>query len=291
MAPRHVGSCRAIPWRNPAPALGEEAPEVLLPLPADERAQAPIRDEIRRELGISSSARLVLCVGRLAFYKRQDLVIESLGPICHEENIVVVFAGSVDSSVPRTPEMLCRIDELVAEYEVESRVIFLGQRSDTQRLMIAADLLVHATTKEAFGLVLVEALAVGLPVVSSNVEGIPEVLSDTDSILVLPNDSSALRQAVLEVLSRSPEKIERAKEKGERRAALFSQESRTEKMIAFFESIVWARRKYFSYNTYLRRSFSLPCHENSDANSGERGPIQLPIREAGPRNLNSSPGC
>ena len=41
-------SVRATPWRNPAPALGAEPVRVLPPLPADERAPKPIRDEARR---------------------------------------------------------------------------------------------------------------------------------------------------------------------------------------------------------------------------------------------------
>ena len=46
--PDLLGAVWATPWRNPAPAAGEEPPEVLPPLPAGERAPAHVPDEVRR---------------------------------------------------------------------------------------------------------------------------------------------------------------------------------------------------------------------------------------------------
>ena len=48
--PDLLEAVRATLWLIPAPALGETPPEVLPPLPADERAPAPARDETRRAI-------------------------------------------------------------------------------------------------------------------------------------------------------------------------------------------------------------------------------------------------
>jgi glycosyltransferase involved in cell wall biosynthesis len=200
-----------------------------------------MRSQLCNELGISESAKIILCVGRLAGYKRQDLVLEALAPICIKENLAILFVGKADESVNGTREMLVRIEEEVSKNALESRVKFLGQRSDVQALMGASDLLVHATNKEAFGLVLVEALALGLPVVSTNVEGIPEVLSGTDSIMVMPNDVLVLRQAVITALSRSSSEVVHVKERGKEHAKMFRQSERATKMIEFFEDVLSCR--------------------------------------------------
>lgn len=196
------------------------------------------RQKMRGELGLSEDTRIVLCIGRLAAYKRQDLVVEALGPECEPENLAILFVGEEDALVAGTQEMLARVREEIRRLAIGSRVRFLGLRSDIRELMASADLLVHATEKEAFGLVLAEALAEGLPVVSTGVEGIPEVLQGTDSTMVPPGDAAALRRAALAALSRSPEEAGRVRSRGEEQAARFSQSKRTSRMLEFFEDML-----------------------------------------------------
>jgi glycosyltransferase involved in cell wall biosynthesis len=200
-----------------------------------------LRGRVRAALGISRTARLILCVGRITAYKRQDLVVEALSQCCKPNNCVLAFLGDIDASVAGTEQMVTKIGEQVAKDGLDSHVRFLGRRDDVHDIMRAADVLVHATTTEAFGLVLAEALALGLPVVSTNVGGIPEVLAGTESVMVPPNDTVALREAVTRVLRRSPEEVAQARERGQRRADAFSQLARTKDMISLFRDVL-ARR-------------------------------------------------
>ena len=58
-----------------------------------------------------------------------------------------------------------------------------------------------ATGGEAFGLVLLEAMAAGTPVIASDVPGYRAVLSDgADGLLVPPRDVAALAAAILRLL-------------------------------------------------------------------------------------------
>ena len=68
--------------------------------------------------------------------------------------------------------------------------------------MSAIDVLVHPTQKgEAFGLVMIEALAAGRPVVASRKDGIPECFEEgTHGLLVLPGDVPALAQAMQQLV-------------------------------------------------------------------------------------------
>ncbi len=82
---------------------------------------------------------------------------------------------------------------------------FLGPE-DIRIALRLANVLVLPSRREAFGSVLLEAMASGLPAVAYGVGGIVEVAGRPNAIvLVPPNDRSALRQAILAVL-KDPQK-------------------------------------------------------------------------------------
>ncbi len=189
---------------------------------------------IRAELGVYETTRLVLWVGRLTYYKRPDIALEALAPICRSSDLVLLFVGGIDPK-PGTAEMIDRMRSLIARDGLESRVRFIGHRPDIPDLMAAADILVHSTQREAFGVVLAEAMAVGLPMASTQVEGIAEVLGDSGYLMVPPNDPAQLRSAVLETLSFPADRLEAAKTRAKERARLFTPELRAKRMIELFE--------------------------------------------------------
>jgi glycosyltransferase involved in cell wall biosynthesis len=86
------------------------------------------------------------------------------------------------------------------------RVTFLGQRSDPERIFAAADLVVHTPRLEAFGLVVVQAMASRVAVVAARVGGLPEIVIDgVTGVLAPPQDPSAtapLIRPLLESASR-----------------------------------------------------------------------------------------
>ena len=195
---------------------------------------------IRAEFGVSGTTRLVLCVGRLAYYKCPDIALEALAPICRSSDLVLLFVGDIDPK-PGTAEMIDRMRSLIARDGLESRVRFIGHRPDIPDLMAAADILVHSTQREAFGLVLAEAMAFGLPIVSTQVEGIAEVLGNSGYLMVPPNDPALLRSAVLETLNFPADRIEASKASARQRARLFTPELRTKRMIELFEDALSGR--------------------------------------------------
>lgn len=87
---------------------------------------------------------------------------------------------------------------------MEKSVFMLGklQREQVASLMAAADVFVLPSLFESFGLVLLEAMAVGTPVVCTRTQGALEIVKDgKDGLIVPPGDDDALTEAIARMLS------------------------------------------------------------------------------------------
>lgn len=74
---------------------------------------------------------------------------------------------------------------------------FLGFVKDIDAVLRQADILVHPTYHEGFGLSLVEAEMFQLPIIASNVGSIPEIVTDgVSGILIPPKDVDSLEKAI-----------------------------------------------------------------------------------------------
>jgi glycosyltransferase involved in cell wall biosynthesis/GT2 family glycosyltransferase len=81
-------------------------------------------------------------------------------------------------------------------------IIFAGSRPDVYDVMAAADLIIMPSLSEAFGRILIEAMACEKPVIATNVGGIPEIVEDGKTgLLVPPADEKSIADATIKLLS------------------------------------------------------------------------------------------
>jgi glycosyltransferase involved in cell wall biosynthesis len=112
-----------------------------------------------------------------------------------------------------------RLTDEARALDVLDSITFTGWRTDVPALMKAADICVHPSLWEGFGLTLLEAMAAGTCIVASRVSTIPEVVLDGETgWLVPPGDSDALGAAILRLLA-DPARRRELGEAGRRRAA------------------------------------------------------------------------
>ena len=82
-------------------------------------------------------------------------------------------------------------------------VRFLGNVSHDRipEIMSRANIFVHTTMYESFGIALVEAMASSLPIVTFDVGGISEVLGNESSYLIPYNDKERFLKRVMSLIS------------------------------------------------------------------------------------------
>jgi glycosyltransferase involved in cell wall biosynthesis len=71
-----------------------------------------------------------------------------------------------------------RLESLAVALGIGARVSFLGSLRDMQAFYREVDCLVHPPLTEAFGLVTIEAAALGCPVIAAAIDGLPEAVAD-----------------------------------------------------------------------------------------------------------------
>ena len=115
----------------------------------------------KASLNIGSKKLLLGNVGRIVRHKNVTFILEILNALqAMEVDFYFVFAGRIDDV-----GYMEEIEIKIKEYKLEEKVIYLGNRNDVPVIMNALDVFIAPALKEGFGLVAVEAQAVGVPCV------------------------------------------------------------------------------------------------------------------------------
>jgi glycosyltransferase involved in cell wall biosynthesis len=145
-------------------------------------------------------ARTILCVGHLERRKRHEDAIHTLAQLSKElPGLRLRIAGDVHDQT-YSAELL----QLSQTLGVKEQVEFLGPRTDIANLMRQSSILFHCAESEAFGWVVLEAMAYGLPVIASTSEGPSELIrNNKDGYLVPIGDVAGYARIAAELLKDS----------------------------------------------------------------------------------------
>jgi alpha-1,6-mannosyltransferase len=178
------------PSRHMAARLAEAGVEKVLVqgLGVDTELFHPQRRDpgrLRKRLGLSADARLLVFAGRAAREKNIESMVQAVERLGDPYRLVLVGAGK---DVRYSPQVDC-----------------LDYERDPARLagvMASCDAFLHANENEIFGLVVLEALAAGLPVVGSGAGGVGELIDETVGQCARSVDPAGLAEAIEALFAR-----------------------------------------------------------------------------------------
>jgi glycosyltransferase involved in cell wall biosynthesis len=178
---------------------------------------------------------MVLFLGRVSWKKGLDCLITAFSKVPNAE---LVVAGNDEEKY--SPTLL----SLATKFGLSERVRFIGHVSGAEKwhLLRKARLVVLPSRSENFGIVILEAMAVGCPVVVTPEVGLATTVSKVNAGIVVDSDPEKLAAAIRELLN-DRDKSRRMGAAGVRIAAeSFSWDTVAEQMERVYEECLDANR-------------------------------------------------
>ncbi len=153
--------------------------------------------DAREELKLENDARIVVSVASLSPKKGTEYLIRALKTIIEEEpttKLYLIGKGTEEAKLRTLVQALHLTEYILFVGSIPNRVV--------PEYLAASDVFVLPSLEEAFGIVLLEAMAAGLPIVATNVGGIPSIVADgVNGFLVEPRNPAQIAEAVLKLLA------------------------------------------------------------------------------------------
>jgi alpha-1,6-mannosyltransferase len=146
--------------------------------------------DLRAKLGLPEDTRLLAYAGRFSGEKNLDVLLQAFTQLGKPYHLLLI--GGDRHAHPT------------------ANVTMLPYRRDSSELaqwLASVDALVHAGTKETFGLVVLEAMACGRPVVGARAGAIPEIVDESVGMLAEPGDGASMAEAIAALYERDIEAV------------------------------------------------------------------------------------
>lgn len=159
----------------------------------------PSPEEARRKLGLPLHGPLIGIVGRLQRWKGMHVLVQAMPKILQKypDAHCVVVGGKHDLE----PDYEDFLKAEIAALGLKDQVIMAGLQRNIPEWVQAMDVFVHASDKEPFGIVIIEAMALGKPVIAGSAGGPTEIITDGMNGLLTPyGDAEKLAIAILRYL-------------------------------------------------------------------------------------------
>jgi glycosyltransferase involved in cell wall biosynthesis len=145
-------------------------------------------------LGINSQEKIILYVGRLHPYKDPITLLKSFNVIAKKQNKVRLFFVGMG-------KLYSEILKLAKNFEISDKISICSRLRSNELVLLyhAADVFVLPSINEAFGMVILEAMASGIPCVVSNSGACPEIVQDCGLVFEQGNHQD-LAEKILRIL-------------------------------------------------------------------------------------------
>ena len=154
-------------------------------------------EALRKAESLAAQAFVVLCTGELNANKDQRTLIDAAvlcGDRIPELKVLLAGNGPLESA----------LREQITNNHAENFVRLLGYRTDLERVVPAADVIVSCSHREGLGLNLIEGMLCGKPVIAVENRGHRELIDNGVTGYLVPiSDSCALSEALIKIYKSS----------------------------------------------------------------------------------------
>ena len=144
----------------------------------------------------------LIAVSRLEPEKRIEDILAALKLVIKKYPMIGLFVVGAGSERKR-------LERMTRTLNLETRVVFLGNRSDARGLMASAHAFIQASAYEGYGRTLVEAALAKVPIISTDVGIVGEVFKGYEDILSTPvADPTALSLSIVGLIEDNAVRVE-----------------------------------------------------------------------------------
>jgi alpha-1,6-mannosyltransferase len=206
--------------------------DVFTPDARDEGARHALLASFTEAAPPTEDTRLVVAIGRFAWEKRWDVVLDAYVRLAERVPARLICFGDG----PERAAMQARVAGR-ADVRFEG---FITDRAALSRALASADLLLHGCPFETFGLGVAEAVASGCPVVVPDEGGAAELAFGPSAVSYRALDVEACAAAAITLLQREPAQVRDAARAARGRVA--SVEDQFTQTLGLYEELLVARR-------------------------------------------------
>jgi glycosyltransferase involved in cell wall biosynthesis len=186
----------------------------------------------RKKHGIADNISLLLYVGRVAFEKNIEFLMDMFSDVHKRKpEVKLLIAGEGPA--------LARLKHRAQQMQLQDHILFIGYLDRETELLDcyrSCDMFVFASETETQGLVLLEAMASGLPVVSTASMGSKDVLKDGEGCLVAKADLKDFSDKVIHLLG-CPEYAADIARRGWTYVNSWTSAEKAKQMLAFYQTV------------------------------------------------------
>jgi len=204
------------------------------------------QDEAKEAIGIPTTDRMALFVGRIEPLKGVDTLIRAMAIV--KENCeffdcphyLVVIGGDPECETEDVSAEMQHLQTLCRNLGLDDMVVFLGKRGQNTLpyYYSAAEVVIMPSHYESFGMVALEAMACGTPVIASRVGGLAHLIKDGETGYFVPSQDPEALAEKLQLILNHKDLRERMGARASAYAKDFRWEWITKQMIEVYEELI-----------------------------------------------------
>lgn len=158
--------------------------------------------KVRKELNLAINDFVFGMISRISPGKGHEEVILAANELVQRnENVKIVFVGTSEEKEKHHEEHL---RSLIKQNNLHDKVIFTGFRKDIPELLSAFDVFLFPSRAEAFGIALIEAMAMGKPNIVCLTDGVNDIVRENETSLTFSRgDTEKLSEHMQKLISDS----------------------------------------------------------------------------------------